>query len=68
MKYIYGVNLAKMEEVYFTHTNTDFFADDEQRTKFNAKIVIEADSEEEATRMRMGITDITMWEQLPTED
>lgn len=61
MKYTYDVIIDKMEEIYFGHTQTNFFANDEQRKKFNAKLVVEADTEEEAERMRMGMTDIRMW-------
>jgi hypothetical protein len=68
MKYIYGVDLEKMEEVYFANTQTNFFADDEQRSKFNAQLTVEADTEQEATRIRMGMTDINMWVLLRTED
>jgi hypothetical protein len=68
MKYTYSVNLGKMEEVYFGHTKTDFFADDQQREKFNAELIVEADNEEEAERMRMGITDIRMWDLKRTAD
>lgn len=68
MKYVYVVNLDKMEEVYFEHTAQKFFANDEQRQKFNAELVIEADSEEESMQMRIGMTDIRMWELLRTEE
>lgn len=57
-----------MEEVYFEHTAQKFFANDEQRHKFNAELVIEADSEEESMQMRIGMTDIRMWELLRTEE
>lgn len=67
MKYIYGVDLEKMEEVYFANTQTNFFANDEERAKFNAKLIVEADTEEEAIRIRMGMTDINMWILLGTE-
>lgn len=67
MKYIYTVDLDRMEEVYFSNTQTNFFASDEERNKFNAQLVIEADTEEESTRMRMGMTDINMWKLLGTE-
>lgn len=68
MKYIYGVDLEKMEEVYFANTQTNFFASDEERAKFNAQLVVEANTEEEAIRMRMGMTDINMWVLLRTEE
>ncbi len=68
MKYIYTVDLAKMEEVYFLNTQTNFFADEEERKKFNAELIVEADSEQESTRIRMGMTDINMWQLLRTEE
>jgi len=67
MKYVYTVDLDVMEERYLQNTNTSFFADDEERSKFNATLIIEADSEDEALRMRMGMTDITMWQLLSAE-
>jgi hypothetical protein len=68
MRYIYTVDLDKMDEVYFGHTQQRFFQSDEQREKFNAELVIEADSEEEALAMRIGMTDIRMWNLARTED
>jgi len=67
MKYTYSINLDKMEEVYFSHTQTAFFKDDEERQKFNAQLIVEADTEEEAEKMRIGMTDIRMWEIVRTE-
>ena len=67
MRYTYNVDITKMEEVYFINTQRNFFADEEERKKFNADLVIEADSEEEAEKMRMGMTDITMWSLIRTE-
>ena len=68
MKYTYGIDLDKMEEIYLTHTSREFFANDEQRQKFNVKIVVEADSEQESESMRIGMSDIRMWNLLTTED
>lgn len=67
MKYIYTVDLDVMEGRYLQNTETNFFANDEERNKFNANLTIEADTEDEALRMRMGMTDITMWQLLRTE-
>ncbi len=67
MKYIYTVDLAVMEDRYIQNTETNFFANDEDRNKFNATLIVEADSEDEATKMRMGMTDITMWKLVGTE-
>ncbi len=68
MKYTYIVDLDKMEETYFEHTKQDFFESPEQRVKFNAELIINADSEEEALKIRMGMTDIRMWELLKAEE
>jgi len=68
MKYIYIVDLDKMEETYRTHTQKDFFDTPEERAKFNAELVIYADSEEESLKIRTGMTDIRMWELLQTEE
>ncbi len=35
MRYTYNIDIAKMEEVYFSHTQQNFFANDEERKKFN---------------------------------
>lgn len=67
MKYTYTVDAAKAEEVYFEHTQKDFFANDEERKKFNATLIVEADSEEESFKMRIGMTDIRMWKLADTE-
>lgn len=68
MKYFYTVDLTAMEDRYFQNTNTSFFASDDERNKFNATLIIEADSEDESLRMRMGMSDITMWQLLRTEE
>ena len=51
-----------MDSVYFENTERKFFQTDEQRHKFKAELVIEADSEEESLQMRIGMTDIRMWD------
>ena len=38
-----------------------------QRPKFNAELVIEADNEDEALQMRIGMSDIRMWDLDRTE-
>lgn len=68
MKYTYIVDLEKMEATYRLHTQKDFFETAEQKNKFNAELIIYADSEEESLKMRTGITDITMWELLQAEE
>lgn len=67
MKYIYGVDIEKMEETYFEHTQRDFFANEDERKRFNAELIINADSEEESKKIRIGMTDIRMWKLLRTE-
>jgi hypothetical protein len=67
MKYTYVVDLDKMEEAYIQNAKKDFFESSEERSKFNAELIIYADSEEEALKMRMGMTDIRMWELLQVE-
>lgn len=67
MKYVYNVDIEKMEETYFEHTKTNFFADENERNLFNAELVIYANSEQEAERMRMGMTDIRMWKLIHNE-
>jgi hypothetical protein len=66
-KYIYKVKLENMEATYFEHTKTDFFANDDERSKFNAVLIVEADSEQESEKIRMGMTYIRMWELDHTE-
>lgn len=66
-KYFYKVKLENMESTYFEHTKTDFFADDEERNKFNAVLIVEAETEQESEKIRMGMTDIRMWELDHTE-
>lgn len=66
-KYFYKVKLENMESTYFEHTKTDFFAGDEERNKFNAVLIVEAETEQESEKIRMGMTDIRMWELDHTE-
>jgi hypothetical protein len=61
MKYIYTVDVPKMEATYLENAQRELFNSDEQRSKFNAELVIEADSEDEALQMRIGMSDIRMW-------
>jgi hypothetical protein len=68
MKYTYIVDINKMEEVYLENAKKDFFESSEERSKFNAKLIIYADSEEQALKMRIGMTDIRMWELLEVEE
>jgi hypothetical protein len=68
MKYTYIVKLDKMEETYLLGTQTNFFENDEERNKFNAELIIYADSEEESYKMRTGMTDVRMWELISAEE
>jgi len=68
MKYKYTVILENMEKVWFDNTKTEFFRNDEERNKFNAQLIVEADTEEEAERIRMGMTDIRMWDLVLDQD
>jgi hypothetical protein len=62
VKYIYKVDLAKMEATYLENAQRELFDSNEQRNKFNAELIIEADNEDEALQMRIGMTDIRMWD------
>jgi hypothetical protein len=57
-----------MEATYRLHTQKDFFETAEQKRNFNAELIIYADNEEEALKIRTGITDINMWELLQAEE
>jgi hypothetical protein len=57
-----------MEEIYLKNAGRIFFNTDEERQAFNAELVIEADSPEQSLAMRIGMTDIRMWELDRIED
>jgi len=67
MKYTYTVDVPKMEEIYLENAKKELFENDQDRQRFNAELVITADSEEEALKIRIGMTDIRMWELARTE-
>ena len=67
-KYIYKIVLESMEEIYLKNAGRIFFNTDEERQAFNAELVIEADSPEQSLAMRIGMTDIRMWELDRIED
>lgn len=67
-KYIYKIVLNSMEEIYLQNAGRVFFNTDEERQAFNAELVIEADSPEQSLAMRIGMTDIRMWELDRIED
>lgn len=51
-----------MEATYLENAQRELFDSNEQRNKFNAELIIEADNEDEALQMRIGMTDIRMWD------
>lgn len=67
-KYIYKIVLDSMEEIYLKNAGRVFFNTEEERQAFNAELVIEADSPEQSLAMRIGMTDIRMWELDRIED
>ena len=60
-KYYYKVDLDVMEKTYLENAKEYFFRNDDIRNRFNAELVVIADSEQESQRIREGITDIRMW-------
>lgn len=58
-KYYYKPIVEKVEEIYFENAKKDFFQNG--RFDLNATVVVEAENEDEALKIRMGITDIRMW-------
>ena len=68
MKYTYKVNIEKMEEIYFENAQRKLFNTDAERDKFNVELIVYADSEPEARQMRIGMSDIRMWDLVSTED
>jgi len=60
-KYYYKVDLNVMEKTYLKNAREYFFKNDDIRNRFNAELVVIADSEQESQRIREGITDIRMW-------
>jgi hypothetical protein len=66
-KYIYTVILDVMEKTYLDNAQVPFFFTDEERNAFNAELVINAENEAQAERIRVGMTDTRMWELNRTE-
>lgn len=66
-KYIYTVILDVMEKTYLDNAKVPFFFTDEERNAFNAELVINAENEAQAERIRVGMTDTRMWELNRTE-
>ena len=61
-RYEYKVNVEVMEEVYRQNTGVDFFENPADRDKFNAKLIVYAENEDDSFKIRSGITHIPMWE------
>jgi hypothetical protein len=66
-KYIYTVILDVMEKTYLDNAQTPFFKSDEERNAFNAELIIDAENEAQADQIRIGMTDVRMWELNRTE-
>jgi hypothetical protein len=49
-------------EVYFEHTSRELDVPEDFGSK--TTLVIDADNEEDATKIRIAITDIRMWEEI----
>ena len=61
-KYTYVPIKEVVEEQYLHHTNTDVYSILGQDVNFDkATLIVEADDEDQADRIRMGVTDIRMW-------
>lgn len=56
-----------MEKTYLDNAQVPFFFTDEERNAFNAELVINAENEAQAERIRVGMTDTRMWELNRTE-
>jgi hypothetical protein len=56
-----------MEKTYSDNAQTPFFKSDEEREAFNAELVINAKDEAQADQIRIGMTDVRMWELNRTE-
>jgi hypothetical protein len=56
-----------MEKTYLDNAEVPFFFTDEERNAFNAELVINAENEAQAERIRIGMTDVRMWELNRTE-
>ena len=66
-KYIYTVLLEVMEKTYLDNAQVPFFFTDEERNAFNAELVINAENQAQADKIRIGMTDTRMWELNRTE-
>jgi len=59
-KYYYKPIIEKVEEIYLQNAKKPFF--ENGNYDLNIAIVVDAQSEEESLQMRIGVTDIRMWE------
>lgn len=50
----------KVDEIYKQHTGKSFFEDG--HFDLNIELIVSADTEEQADKIRMGVTDMRMWE------
>jgi hypothetical protein len=64
-KYYFKPIAEVAKEVYFGHTQKEL--DIPEDFEKNTVLIVEADSEEDATKIRIGITDVRMWEKIKEE-
>jgi hypothetical protein len=65
-KYYYKPVVELVEKVYLENAKKEFFEDG--RFDLDAELMVEAESEEDSLKIRMGLTDIRMWVLDRTED
>lgn len=59
-KFYYKPVLEKVQEAYLANAQTDYVSNIDIES--NVRLVIEADSEEDADKARIGFIDIRMWD------
>lgn len=59
-KFYYKPVLEKVQEAYLANAQTDYVSNIDIES--NVRLVIEADSEEDADKARIGFVDIRMWD------
>ena len=65
-KYYYKPIPALVESTYKRHTGVSFFGD--QEFDLTLELIVTAENEAASKAMRIGVTDINMWELDRTED
>ena len=65
-KYYYKPIKDVVQSVYMHHTGVDFFADPD--FELAIEVVVTAENEDASRSMRIGVTDINMWELDRIED